>query len=289
MTITATILGGFVLGLGARRPLQRHVPLAFRATTLLGLGVLAFLAGWGFGGGGWSATAIAVVVTAQLTGVAVGARLFGRLPDGPLMAYALYGNPGFWSLPATAALFGPRAALGLAAYDLLASPRHAFGLHLMRSRAPRRQRARTALVDYAPMAAAVAGLALGTVRPAPAGVAVAVVVLGTVLSAIGAVLLGVAWPRGGWFGTRERRLVARVLAVHLTVVPGVLVAAALAGVPVPDGAWVLALGPLPVASLSFARVLGFSPRLAACGLAVSVALAAALLPVAAWLAASLPG
>jgi hypothetical protein len=69
----------------------------------------------------------------------------------------------------------------------------------------------------------------------------------------------------------------------------VLLAAALAGVPVPDAAWVLALGPLPVASLSFARVYGYSSRVAACGLAVSLPLAAALLPLAAWLGHHGPG
>ncbi len=283
MAIAATIFGGFVLGLGARRRAQQHFALLFRATTLGGLAVVAFLAGWGFAGGGWGPEAVAVVLAAQLTGFAVGARRFARHPDGPLMAHALFGNPGFWSVPATAALFGPRAALGIAAYDLLTAPRHAAALRLLRARAPRPQRGRTALVDFAPMAAAAAGLALSVVHPAPQGVAVAVVVLGTGLSAVGAVLLGVAWPRGPWFGAAERRLVARVLAVHLTVVPGVLAAAALAGLAVPAGAWVLALGPLPVATLSFARVLGYSPRLAASGLAVSLALATALLPVVAWL------
>ncbi len=278
-----TIFGGFVLGLSARRRLQQHVAVAFRTMTLGGLGVVASLAGGGSSAGGRAPEAVGVVLAAQLGGFAVGARRFAAQPDGPLMAYTLFGNPGVWAVPATAALFGPRAALGVAAYDLLTSPRHALALRLMRSRAPRPQRARTALVDHAPMVAATAGLALSAVQPAPERIAVAVVVLSTALSAVGAVVLGVAWPRGGWFGARDRRRAAHVLAVHLTVVPGVLAAAALAGLAVPAGAWVLALGPLPVASVSFARMYGYSPRLAATGLAMSLALALALLPVAAWL------
>ncbi len=289
MTIVAPILGGFVLGLAFRARLQRHVAVLSRTTTALGVAVLALLAGWGFTGGGWGPGAVALVLGAQLAAVGAAARLFRAHRDGPLLAFLLYGNPGFWSVPVTAALFGPRAAVGVAAYDLLTSPRLAVGLRLLRTRARVPQSTRTALVDYAPMSAAVAGLALGAVVAPPAALPVAVVALSTVLAVVGAVVLGVAWPAGGWRPHAERGLVARVLAVHLTVVPAVLLAGALAGVAVPDGAWVLALGPLPVASVSFARVYGYSPRLASGALTASMALAAALLPVAWWLAQRGPG
>ncbi len=289
LTIVGPILGGFVLGLAFRARLQRHVAVLSRATTALGLAVLALLSGWGFGGGGWSVSAVALVLAAQLAAVGTAAWLFRDHRDGPLLAFLLYGNPGFWSVPVTAALFGPRAAVGVAAYDLLTSPRLAIGLRLLRGRAPRPQSTRTALVDYAPMSAAVAGLALGAVVAPPAALPIAVVALSTALAAIGAIVLGVAWPRGGWISSVERGPVVRVLAAHLTIVPAVLVAAALAGLHVPDGAWVLALGPLPVASVSFAHLYGYSPRLAACALTASMALAAALLPLALWLSRQPPG
>jgi hypothetical protein len=69
------------------------------------------------------------------------------------------------------------------------------------------------------------------------------------------------------------------------VLPGWLLIAALAGVDVPAGAWVLALGPLPLASLLFARLYGYSARFAAAGLVISAALATALLPLASALTA----
>jgi hypothetical protein len=109
------------------------------------------------------------------------------------------------------------------------------------------------------MSAAAAALALGAVVAPPAALPIAVVALSTALAAVGAIVLGVARPRGGWVSGVERGPVVRVLAAHLTIVPAVLVAAAPAGLHVPDGAWVLALGPLPVASVSFAHLYGYSP------------------------------
>jgi hypothetical protein len=63
-------------------------------------------------------------------------------------------------------------------------------------------------------------------------------------------------------------------------VPSVLAAATLLGLGLPGAAWILALGPLPVSVVSFARLYGYSTRTAATGLALSVAAALALLPVA---------
>ena len=62
--------------------------------------------------------------------------------------------------------------------------------------------------------------------------------------------------------------------------PAVLGVAALAGLAIPAGLWVLVLGPFPISTLSFARVYGYSDRQAATGLAVSVIVALALLPLA---------
>jgi predicted permease len=276
------LLGGFAVGLLARGMLQHHFALAFRVTTAGGLAVLAFLAGWSFDASPGSLLALGVLLAAQLIAVTAGAWLFRRHPDGPLLAFSLYGNPGFWSVPVTAAVFGARPAVVLAAYDMLTQPRLALGLRLMRARAPVPQERRTALVDYSPMIAATVGVLLARVDPAPTAMAHVVAVLATVLAVVGGVLLGVAWPRETVPRPAERRLVARVLAAHLTIVPGLLLAATLAGLDVPVGAWVLALGPLPVSSLSLARLYGYSPRLAAAGLAVSLVIAVALLPFVAW-------
>ena len=288
MVFALPILGGFALGLAVRGAWQQHFALVFRLNTAAGLAVLAFLAGWGFQGGAGSVVALAVILAAQLTAVGLGAWLFRREADGPLLSFALYGNPGFWAVPVTAALFGPRAAVVMAAYDMLTQPRIALLVRYLRSRAPIAQTPSTGLVDYAPAALAVAGLAFAQVVAAPAALAEVVVVLATVLSVVGALLLGLGWPQGGWVRIARPATVAKLLAVHLTLVPVLLAGAALAGVAVPAGAWVLALGPMPVNMLCFARLYGYSSRIAACATAASLGLAMALLPAAVWLAGRLP-
>jgi hypothetical protein len=196
------------------------------------------------------------------------------------MAFGMFGNPTFWALPVVAATLGAKAAVVLVAYDMLTMPRIALGVRLMRGGAPIPQTSRTALTDYAPMVGAVAGLLLGRVVPAPEVVPDLVAGLGLFLSITGAVLVGVAWPHGRWTGRAELRGAARTLALHLSFVPAVLGVAALAGLAIPPGLWVLVLGPLPISTLSFARIYGYSGRHAATGLAVSVVVAVALLPLA---------
>jgi hypothetical protein len=280
--VLVPILAGFSVGLAARSLLQGHFAVVFRAKTL-GIAVVAFLAGWSFEGAPGSLAGLGVLLAAQVGAVLVGAWVFRARRDGPLLTFALYGNAGFWSVPVAGATLGTRAAVVLAAYDMLTQPRMAITLRLMRSRAPIPQPGGTAFVDYAPMAMAVAGLLVGRFLPVPAGVPQLVVVLATVLSVVAAVVVGVAWPSQARPARPQLALAARAIALHLALVPGVLLAASLGGLQVPAGAWILALGPLPVSLLSFARLYGYSARLAVCALAGSVALALALLPLAVWL------
>lgn len=280
MPVALSLAGGFAVGLAFRAWLQRFFAVAFRTQFALGLGTLAVLAGWSFHGSVSAIAALGVLLVAQVSAVLLAAFLFRERRDGPLLAFGLYGNPTMWSLPIAAAAFGAREAVVLAAYDMLTMPRVALGVRLLRARAPVPQAARTALTDYAPMAGAVAGIVLGRFVAAPAGVADAVGVMGTVLGASGAVLLGVAWPRGRWFEGAGARLALRVLALHLTFVPAVIGAAALLGLAIPPALWVLVLGPFPMATLSFARLYGYSAAQAATGLAISMGVAVALLPLA---------
>jgi hypothetical protein len=99
------------------------------------------------------------------------------------------------------------------------------------------------------------------------------------MAAVGTLLLGVAWPRD-WIGRSSARLSLRGLALHLSFVPSVLAVVTLLGMPLPGAAWILALGPLPVSLVAFARLYGYSVRTAATGFAFSVAVAVALLPLA---------
>ena len=280
MPVALSLVGGFAVGLAFRSSLERWFAVAFRTQFALGLGSLAVLAGWSFEGGVTDVAALALLLVAQVSAVLLGAWAFRRRREGPMLAFGLYGNPTMWSLPIVAATLGPRAAVVLAAYDMLTLPRIALGVRLLRRRAPIPQRPRTALTDYAPMGGAVAGLVLARIVEAPAVIPEVVGVAGTVLAASSALLLGVAWPRGRWLKRPEVGLALRALALHLTFVPAVLGGAALLGLAIPPAVWVLVLGPFPMATLSFARLYGYSAAQAASGFAVSVVLSLALLPVA---------
>jgi len=266
------------MGLSARRWLQRHITLLFRLQLAGGIGVLSVLAGWSFDLNVRNVGAIGVLLAAQLLSVSVAARLFRRRTDGPLISFWMYGNPTFWTAPVAAAALGAEAAVFVIAYDMLTQARIALGVRYLRRRAPKSQARGTALADYAPTYGALGGLLLGLVLPAPDSVDTVVAALGIVMAAFGAMLVGVAWPKR-WIGTPQVAITLRGLALHWTVVAGVLAAATAAGVEMPGAVWILALGPIPTSVVSFARLYGYSPRTAATGLALSVAGAIALLPI----------
>lgn len=279
MVAALPLFGAFVLGLGTRRWLQRHFDVLFRAQFAVGMGLLAVLAGWSFDVTTRNVAAVGVLLVGQLGAVAVAERLFRHRTDGPLLAYGMFGNPTFWSLPVAAATLGAEAAVFIVAFDMLTQPRIALGVRLMRGRAPIEQSPRSALADYAPTAGAVSGLLFGLVVSAPPVVATVVTVLGIAMALVAALLLGVAWPRE-WVNGCSTRMSLRGLALHLTFVPAVLVVATLLGLDLPGAAWILALGPLPVSIVAFARLYGYSTRVAATGLALSCLAALALLPLA---------
>jgi predicted permease len=280
MEVALPLVGGFAVGIAVRDLLRRSFATVFRLNLAVGVALVGLLAGWSFTGRAGDVAALGLLLAAQLSAVLLAARLFRGHRDGPLLAFTPYGNPGFWTVPVAAATLGPRDAVVIAAYDMVTQPRLAVALRLMRRRAPVPQRGRTALADYAPAVAATTGLIAGRIHPAPAVVPHAVAVLATLMAAVGALLIGAAWPRRPWFGRHELALTARALALHLTFAPSVLALGTLAGLDVPRAAWLLALGPLPISTLPFARLYGYSTRLAACTIAVSLAVAVALLPLA---------
>jgi predicted permease len=279
VAVALPVFGAFVLGLGTRRWLRRHFALLFRLQFAVGLGLLAVLSGWSFDLSVRNVAALAVLLCAQLIAVGLAARLFRAREEGPLLAFGMFGNPTFWSLPVAAVALGSKAAVFLVVYDMLTQGRIALGVKLLRRRAPLAQSPRTALADYAPTAAAVAGVLLGRLVPAPDEIATVVTVLGIVMAVVGALLLGVAWPRE-WIGRAAAGTAIRGLALHFTVVPSLLAAATLLGLSLPGCVWIFALGPLPVSLVSFARLYGYSTRTAATGLVLSLLIAVALLPFA---------
>jgi hypothetical protein len=272
------LFGAFIVGLGARRWLLRHISLLFRMQLAGGIGVLSVLAGWSFDVSVRNVAAIAVLLGAQLIAVAVAARLFRRRTDGPLLSFWLYGNPTFWTAPLAAATLGADAAVFVIAYDMLTQARIAVGVRYLRRRAPKSQSARTALADYAPTIGAVTGLVAGQIFAAPDVVDSLVAGLGIVMAIVGFMLLGVSWPKR-WIGRPQVAMSLRALALHYTIVPSLLALATLAGVDLPGAVWLLAFGPVPTSVVSFAQVYGYSPKTAATGLALSIGAAIALLPL----------
>jgi hypothetical protein len=192
VTAALPLFGAFLLGLGARRWLQRHISLLFRLQLAAGMGVLSVLSGWSFDASVRNLAAIVVLLFAQLLSVFTAARLFRRRTDGPLIAFWMYGNPTFWTAPVAAATLGAQAAVFVIAFDMLTQARIALGVRYLRARAPWPQSRGTALADYAPTVGAMSGLVFGQLLPAPDFVATIVAVLGVVMAAVGALLVGVA-------------------------------------------------------------------------------------------------
>jgi predicted permease len=279
VAVALPVVGAFVLGLGTRRWLRRHFALLFRLQFAVGLGLLAVLSGWSFDLSVRNVAALGVLLFAQLFAVALAARIFRHREEGPLLAFGMFGNPTFWSLPVAAVTLGAEAAVFLVVYDMLTQARIALGVRLLRRRAPLAQSPRTALADYAPTASAIAGVAFGQFVTAPAEIASVVTVLGIVMAVVGALLLGVAWPRE-WIGRASASTAVRGLALHFTVVPALLALATLMGLSLPGAVWIFALGPVPISLVSFARLYGYSTRAAATALALSLVIAVALLPFA---------
>jgi hypothetical protein len=272
------LFGAFVLGLGVRPWLLRHISLLFRMQLAGGIGLLSVLAGWSFDVSVRNVAAIGVLLVAQLTAVSVAARLFRGRTDGPLLSFWLYGNPTFWTAPVAAATLGADAAVFVIAYDMLTQARIAVGVKYLRRHAPRSQSARTALADYAPTIGAVTGLVAGQLYAAPGVVDTIVAALGIVMAGVGFLLLGVSWPKR-WIGRPQVFVSLRALALHYTLVPSILGLATLAGVDLPGAVWLLAFGPIPTSVVSFAQVYGYSPKTAATGLALSITAAIVLLPL----------
>jgi hypothetical protein len=283
MAAAIPLFGAFVLGLGARRWLQRHLALLVRMQLAGGVGVLSVLAGWSFDATVRNVAALAVLLVAQLTSVTVAARLFRGRTDGPLLSFWMYGNPTFWTAPVAAATLGARAAVFVIAYDMLTQARMAVGVKYLRRRAPKSQSPRTALADYAPSIGAVAGLLAGQIFAAPDVVDTLVAAVGIVMASVGFLLLGVSWPKR-WIGRPQVLMTLRGLALHYTIVPSILALATLAGVALPGAVWLLAFGPIPTSVVSFAQVYGYSPKTAATALAISIAGAIVLLPLSVTLA-----
>ena len=170
------------------------------------------------------------------------------------------------------------------AYDMLTQARIALGVRFLRRHAPKSQSRGTALADYAPTSApcrprcsaSCCRRRIASRRSSPRS-AIAMAAVGACCSA--------SPGRSAGSARRRWRRAARASRCTSTLVPAVLALATLAGVELPGAVWLLALGPIPTSVVSFAQLYGYSPRTAATGLVLSLAVAIALLPIALTIAA----
>ena len=270
------------MGLGARRWLQRHIRLLFRFHLAAGSGCCRCSRPGASIVTSATSRAIGVLLFAQLLSVSVAARVFRRRTDGRCQ-FRMFGNPTFWTAPVAAAAIGAEAAVFVIAYDMLTQADRA------RRAVPPAEGAEGAITrdgadrlcaDLRRGRRAAVGLCSrrrrSSTRSSPG--------LGIVMAGVGALLLGVAWPRR-WIGKPQSRTRCGASRCTTLVGPVALATATLAGIDLPGAVWILAFGPAPRSVVSFAQLYGYSPRTAATGLALSVGAAIALLPVSLTLAA----
>ncbi len=108
IAVLAPMVTAFGVGLAARRRLQPHFARLFGTHFTLGVGILAFFAGWSFVPSTENLIALVVLLGAQLSPVGSTAAVFRAREDGPLLAFAMFGNPGFWTMPVATVALGPR-------------------------------------------------------------------------------------------------------------------------------------------------------------------------------------
>ena len=204
VVVALPIFGAFVLGLGARRWLQRYFAVLFRAQFALGMGLLAALSGWSFDVTLRNVAALAVLLVAQVSAVVVAERLFRDRTDGPLIAFGMFGNPTFWSLPVAA------VTLGAGGRRVHRGVRHAHAAaDRARGQAAAHARARGAVAEQRArrLRAGRRGRRRPAVRPARRRPRRwsrrSSRALGIAMSLVAALLLGVAWPRE-WIGAARR-------------------------------------------------------------------------------------
>lgn len=243
---------------------------------------LALLAGWSFVSRPTSVGVIAVLLLAELGAVSVGLWLLQRGRISPVTAVAATSNSGFWSTPIAGALFGAPGTAFAVVYDIVGAIRPFIIVRTLRKRAPETPSRRTALIDYLPAVALFVGLGLQFIRPVPPPAEAALPWLALLLGGLGFFALGAAMPDR--FPKRSDFAAgAPVIPLRFVLPFGAMLLLRGAGVDVPGGAWVIALAPNAFMVIAMARLYGYDRRKAAAITLLAVPIAAALVPLAAWL------
>ena len=278
---SAAFLFAFALGLPAGRAFPRTFRLLFRGQLVLLTSTLALVVGWSLPLGATAATGLIVLLTAEVAALGFGTLLLrkGRT-TAPAVASAA-SNSGFWSIPVAGALFGPAGAAFAVLYDVASVPRGLLVTRTLRAYAPFRPSGRSAAVDYLPQIALLAGFGLRAwFSPPPVGDVLPAA--GVVVGVVGFFLLGMAMPRRLPTG-RDWSDALPAVALRFGVASSLCLAVRAAGVEVPAAVWVLALAPSPFSVVSMAGLYGYRRAQTAAIPLLTVPLAVALVPTAAWL------
>ena len=268
---------GVPFGLAARRRLSLRLPRLVRGQMLLLTAPIGFVAGLLFVPRFAALTAMAALIAAEGAGVLVGGAL-NRARGGSLVAVtASSSNTGIWTLPIAALTLGPAAAAFVAVFDQMSFPRNLVLTSRLRRFAPTPQVSRTALVDYAPATALVAGLAVQALAGRPTALVDWLPRLGLVAAALNMVLIGAAVPRvrPGVVHLRHALLGA---AFRFVPAATVLTLLTLAGIHPPAAAWLLAFAPSYYSMLTLSRLYGYDAREAVATAVLTTLLSASALP-----------
>ena len=276
------LLGAFSVGVGFRKKIGGRYQLVYRGQAAMLGAPLALLSGWSFE---WRPTSLGVLsclLAAELGVISVALWLVSHGRLSPVTAVASTSNSGFWSMPIAGALFGPSGTAFAVVYDIVGAARPFVIVRTLRKHARDEQTRRSAIVDYLPATSLLFGLVLQLVRPIPETLEAAVTWLALAVGVVGFFALGAAmsdrFPRKEDFAAA-----APVIPLRFLFPLGSLVVLRALGVEVPGGAWVVALAPNAFLAIAMARLYGYDRRRAAAIPMLAVPIAAALVPLAAWL------
>jgi hypothetical protein len=216
-----------------------------------------------------------------MAAVGLGTLLLRRgMTTAPAVASAV-SNSGFWSIPLAGACSVPPARPSPCSTTSSRPPGDCSVTKTLRAYAPSRPCGRSAAVDYLPQAAFLAGFGLrACFSPPPVGEVLPAA--GVVVGVVGFFLLGMAMPRR--LPTRQDwRDALPAVALGFGVASCLCLAVRAAGVEVPAAVWVLALAPSPFSVVSMAGLYGYRRAQTAAIPLLTVPLAVALIPTAAWL------
>lgn len=264
-------------GLAVRSWAAALMPRLVRGQMLLLGTPLAFAAGLLFLPRFAAVVSMAVLVAAEAGGVWLGGLVNARRGRSLVAVTASASNTGIWTLPVASLLFGPAAVSFVAVFDQMCFPRGLVLTSRLRGFAPRPQRGRTALVDYAPPAALVCGLVLQALLGRPEELASWLPRLGILSATVSMTLIGAALPRDrpGPAHARQALLGAAFRFVPAATALGLLLAV---GVHPPAAAWLLAFAPSYYTMLTLSRLYGYDGREAMATVLTTTAIAAGALP-----------